>query len=123
LKQLLYKIDFYKKKILKKKMENDIKRIDIKEFREKGYLQELNRRFLHPLGLALEIVIEDETEKLGGIWDYRNDEEGIFYDLANSDEERIDRFIKNDLNIHNEMMKRSDKRIEMFGSIIEPIKK
>ena len=32
-------------------------KIDVKEFREKGYLQELNRRFLHPLGLALEIII------------------------------------------------------------------
>ena len=30
------------------------KYMPIKEFRERGYLQELNRRFLHPLGLALE---------------------------------------------------------------------
>ena len=36
----------------------EIKKIEIKEFREKSYLQELNRRFLHPLGLALEIKIE-----------------------------------------------------------------
>lgn len=59
-----------------------IKRIDIKEFREIGYLQELNRRFLHPLGLALEIVIDSETgeERLGGIWDYRDDPEGMLFD-------------------------------------------
>jgi hypothetical protein len=103
-------------------MSNNIKRIDIKEFREKGYLQELNRRFLHPLGLALEIVREDDgTEKLGGIWDYRDDEEGIYYDLANSDEERIERFSLNEQFVFNEMMKRSDKRSELFGSNIEPI--
>lgn len=60
---------------------NNIKRMDIKEFREKGYLQEVNRRFFHPLGLALEVVVEEDgTEKLGGIWDYRDDEEGMIYD-------------------------------------------
>ena len=59
---------------------SEIKRIDIKEFREKGYLQELNRQFLHPLGMALEIVIDEEgNESLGGIWDYRDDEEGMLY--------------------------------------------
>lgn len=59
--------------------------INIKEFRKKGYLQELNRRFLHPLGLALEVLIDEAgIEKLGDIWDYRNDEEGIYYDISNS---------------------------------------
>ena len=60
---------------------SEIKRIDIKEFREMGLLAELNRTFLHPLGLALEVVIDDETneEKLGGIWDYRDDPEGMLY--------------------------------------------
>lgn len=57
-----------------------IKRIDIKEFREKGLLQEANRLFFHPLGLALEIIIdEDGSYALGGIWDYRDDPEGVFY--------------------------------------------
>lgn len=55
-------------------------RIDIREFRELGYLQELNRQFLHPLGLALEVVVEDDgRERLGGVWDYRDDPEGIYY--------------------------------------------
>lgn len=58
----------------------DITRIDIAEFRSMGYLQELNRRFLHPLGLALEVVVdEDGTEHLGGVWDSRDDPEGITY--------------------------------------------
>lgn len=57
---------------------DDIKRIDIAEFREFGYLQEVNRLFFHPLGLALEVVREDDgTERLGGVWDYRDDPEGI----------------------------------------------
>jgi hypothetical protein len=62
-------------------MSNKTKRMDIKEFREMGLLAELNRVFLHPLGLALEVIIDDETgkEKLGGIWDYRDDPEGMLY--------------------------------------------
>ena len=60
-------------------MEN-IKKIDIKEFRAKGFLQEVNRKFFHPLGLALEIVITETGEELlGGILDYRDDQEGMFF--------------------------------------------
>lgn len=63
---------------------SDIKRMDIKEFRESGLLAELNRTFLHPLGLALEVVVEnDGTEKLGAIWDCRDDPEGILYGVEN----------------------------------------
>jgi hypothetical protein len=35
----------------------DMKKMDIGEFLEKGYLQEANRLFFHPLGLAL--TVED----------------------------------------------------------------
>lgn len=60
---------------------SDTKRIPIKEFRERGYLQELNRLFLHPLGLALEVVIgEDGIQTLGGIWDYRDDPAGLQFE-------------------------------------------
>ena len=62
-------------------MSDDVKRIDIAEFREFGYLQELNRGFLHPHGLALEVIVDDDgTERLGGVWDYRDDAEGIRYE-------------------------------------------
>lgn len=70
----------------------DIKTIDIKEFREKGFLQEVNRKFFHPLGLALEVIINDETgeETLGGIWDYRDDDEGMFFGPGIISKIRID---------------------------------
>jgi len=62
------------------KIVDEIKRMDIREFREVGYLQEINRQFLHPLGLALEVVVGDDgTERLGGIWDYREDPAGVRY--------------------------------------------
>lgn len=100
-----------------------IKRIDIKEFRESGYLQELNRRFLHPLGLALEIVQEDDgTEKLGSVWDYREEEEGIYYDIKNSDSSRKARFRANKRMIDAEFEDRSINRKKTLGFVIEPIK-
>lgn len=59
---------------------SEVKRIDMKEFREGGFLQEANRLFFHPLGLALEIVVnEDGSERLGGVWDSRDDPEGIAF--------------------------------------------
>jgi hypothetical protein len=99
----------------------EIKRINIKEFREKGYLQELNRRFLHPLGLALEIIDDNGIETLGGIWDYREDKEGMYYDISNSDIERKNRFIKNKLFIDNEFEQRFKERKNILGFDIEPL--
>ena len=62
-------------------MSRQVKRIEIKEFRARGYLQELNRLFLHRLGLALEVIVDEETgeEKLGGVWDFQEDPEGILF--------------------------------------------
>ena len=55
--------------------------MDIKEFREKGILQEINRRLLHPLGLAMFVKLDDQTgkEELGGIL-VTDDPEGWVFD-------------------------------------------
>jgi len=59
----------------------EIHYMSVAEFRREGYLQELNRLFLHPLGLAMEILVEDGgRERLGGVWDYRHDTEGIRFE-------------------------------------------
>lgn len=103
-------------------MTNEIKKIDIKEFREKGYLQEVNRRFFHPLGLALEVVINDDgSEQLGNIWDYREDKEGVYYSISNSDWERMERFKEKKDYIDNEMEERCKYRKEILGFDIEPL--
>ena len=62
-------------------MTDDIKRIPIKEFHQLGFIQEINRRLLHPCGLALEVILDKETgeAKLGGVWDYREDPEGMAF--------------------------------------------
>jgi len=98
---------------------NEIKRMPIKEFRAQGYLQELNRQFLHLLGLALETVIDNETgdEKLGGVWDYREDPEGMLFGeglLSLQNAERIDA----------EKTSKAKVRRKLFGNVsgIQPIK-
>jgi hypothetical protein len=103
-------------------LNNDIPKINIKEFRELGYLQELNRRFLHPLGLALEIIRDSNgTESLGGIWDYRNQNEGIYYDYKESDLDRINNSLQKKSFIDDEIEKRFKIRKEILGFDIEPI--
>ncbi len=58
-----------------------MKWMNVSEFVAFGYLQEVNRQFLHPLGLALAVAtLEDGTVKLAGIVDYRDDPEGMVFE-------------------------------------------
>jgi hypothetical protein len=59
------------------------KTLDIQMFRQIGLLQEVNRLFFHPLGLALVVgKREDGTEYLHSIQDASDDPEGIVFDWA-----------------------------------------
>jgi hypothetical protein len=97
-------------------MADEIKRIDIKEFRSLGFLQEANRQFFHPLGLALEVNIgEDGAETLGGVWDYRDDFEGILFGgkaLPNKEK------AENVKRIYDEKAK---ERIGRYGYVVQPV--
>lgn len=94
-----------------------IVRIDIATFRRLGYLQELNRRFLHPLGLALEVVVEDDgTERLGGIWDYRTDPEGMRFGDLNGVDER-----ERAIYVAKRWAERAATRRDELGYVIQPI--
>lgn len=95
-------------------MSEEIKYITIKEFRERGYLQELNRQFLHPLGMALEVRHNDDgTEALGGVWDYRDDPEGMRY-------EGIDLEAKAGI-VLDEWMDKSEQRMKTLGYVVQPV--
>lgn len=88
--------------------------MDIAEFRELGYLQEVNRRLLHPLGLALEAeLLPDGTERLGGIWDCRDDPEGAYYGPGAIDPEKAER-------VDEELVGRYDARQELLGFFTQP---
>lgn len=57
-----------------------IKRMNISEFRSEGYLQEVNRQFFHPLGLALEVMVDkDGNERISSVWDFREEPGGMYY--------------------------------------------
>lgn len=92
-----------------------IKRINLAEFRNRGYLQEVNRQFLHRLGLALEVSIEEDgTVKLGGIWDYRTDPEGIIFSDGNlPDLEHVER-------VGKELAEKDVTREKQFGWTVQP---
>lgn len=109
-------------------MADDIKYMDVEEFADEGYLQEVNRIVLHPAGLAIERrgpwtqedvedwVAEknaDHIEHIGmispeaylwafiqefgldkwhlsGVWDYRDDPEGMAFGSVDPDKrERV----------------------------------
>ena len=99
-----------------------IKHIDIKEFRLSGYLQEVNRRFFRPLGLALEVRIGDDgTEAISGIWDNRDDPEGIFYDISNSPDERKTAFKTKKAFVDEQMKAIGERRTRLLGFVVEPV--
>jgi hypothetical protein len=91
-----------------------IKYMDLREFQNAGFLQEVNRQFFHPLGLALEVVCETDgtVSALGGIWDYRDDPEGMEFDASSIDREKIDRI---------ELLRESKRavRTARYGDIIQ----
>lgn len=89
--------------------------MDLQEFIDEGYLHEVNRLVLHPLGLAIEVAInEDGTKRLGGIWDYRDDPEGmVFGDDLLSPEKAI--------NVAKQMFAKKKERNDRLGYVIQPI--
>lgn len=91
-------------------------RVDIKEFRELGFLQEANRLFFHPLGLALEVIQDaDGSERLGGVWDHRDDEEGIMFTDGMIDEQKVKQ-------VARERIKHIHARTKLFaGLFIQPV--
>lgn len=137
-----------------------IKYMDLTEFREKGFLQEANRQFFHPLGLALEWdtgwtkegleqfvrrqinlarerqgrepaapdsplkfgvidAIWDFIQKVGldkprltGVWDYRDDPEGMQFGWDHMDTDEV---IQRWINVSEEFTKHVPARRALFG--------
>lgn len=91
--------------------------MSVAEFRRLGYLQEVNRRLLHPLGLALSVNVNEDTgeETFGPVWDYRDDPEGIRYDDIEIDDE----FCERALRIGRELTERSRYRFGALNYVIQ----
>lgn len=103
---------------------NDYKKLDSTELIEKGYLQEVNRRFFHPLGLALCIEYDDESVENTRLYiiDCRDEPDGLIFDLNNSSNERNAEFLEKFNLIETELNIRKIKREKLLGFFIEPIK-
>lgn len=93
-----------------------MKYMDVKEFCDEGYLQEVNRQFFHPLGLALVIQVDDDgTHSLAGIWDNRDDPEGIYF--KDLDAEKIIKARK----VMDKQTERGIEREKALGFVVEPV--
>jgi len=98
----------------------EIRYLPLDEFVEQGYLQEANRQFFHPLGLALEIQFENgHAMSISGIWDYRDDPEGVaFYEAGLATDEAL----RKAANIAKCLAAKSQIRQEILGYVVQPLK-
>lgn len=97
--------------------------ISIHKLYHLGYIQEVNRRFFHPLGLHFNVKkdLSHPTEELmfGGIIDVREDPEGIIF---TEEEINSSKFKVNKVFIDKEFENASKQREKAFGFTIQPIK-
>lgn len=94
--------------------------MDLQRFVESGLLQEANRLFFHPRGLALVVAVDKTPEgvrnhRLTGIADYRHCPEGIYFtEFTESDVTRGQL-------IEAERVGREPGRIETLGFAVQPL--
>lgn len=87
-----------------------VKYVSADEIRDSGILHEANRLFFHPLGLALEVRLEDG---LLALQDWRDDEEGVEFAPATLDRDKAERF-------HALVQRRHESRCLRLGYVIQP---
>jgi hypothetical protein len=97
-----------------------IKRIKSAKFLlDSGLLFEINRRVLHPFGLALEVISDNNGNPLhiGDLWDYRNDPEGIIFgdDILEAGSAKFEKFLEE---FGNAKLK---ERVKALGYIVQPV--
>lgn len=80
------------------------------EFIEAGYLQEANRQFFHPLGIALAV---NATDGAILVIDIRSDMEGIIFDSGEIEPAKVQR-------VQRELDARLPIRRRALGYVIQP---
>lgn len=96
--------------------QDPVRYMDLEEFLDLGFLQEANRQFFHPLGLALEVSCSDPEGRYDTlrVWDYRDDPEGVVFEGGMLDPEKQRR-------VAVEYVRHVKARVQMFGSSIQPM--
>lgn len=89
-----------------------------KDFLDSGLLFEINRTLLHPLGLALGVQVDDETDEAYAIDIRRSDDvEGIIF----SEEQMHEGLVKlNMFRAKGENLERYLQRRKALGYIVQP---
>lgn len=92
--------------------------MSLQEFMDGGYLQEVNREFFHPLGLAISVICEEnddgelEAVELGGIVDMRSDPEGMVFAEGEIDDDLVKK-------VDEEFAEKAENRMDKYGFIIQ----
>lgn len=91
--------------------------MDLREFRDGGYLSEVNRRILHPLGLALAVNFDDDGKATGMfVYDDRADPEGWRFG-----ESIMEEVIAKAQLFQTEWEARRPVRFERLGYMVQPV--
>ena len=90
--------------------------IDLNEFRDFGFLQEANRRFFHPLGLALFVRVDGDGKCISlGCQDGRDDPEGFcFTGVDNVAIEKVGR-------VQALLDRNGEYRRKLFGYVVQEL--
>jgi hypothetical protein len=88
--------------------------MDPVKFKDDGYLQEVNRRFLHILGLSLGFAIGEDGGTQVVIYDQRNDMQGMIFPDGLLQKRKVDF-------INAEFEKRSRIRQQAFSFVEQPV--
>ncbi len=88
--------------------------MDPQEFHAEGYLQEVNRRFLHPLGLSLAW----DGQFAFAVVDQRDDPRGTWYEL--DDDGVTQTFVAKMDNVQKQWNARYEARQNALGFMIQP---
>ena len=97
----------------------DYKTMDLDEFMQVGLLQEINRKFLHPMGLALSVSVNKESGKVEGfgpIWDFRDDPEGMRFEDYVISKDKVDR-------VEKMFVAKKEVREKVLGYHVQPSEK
>lgn len=88
--------------------------LDLNTFVVFGYLQEANRLFFHPLGLALQ-VIQEGRPRLRVI-DARDDPEGVVFERLDGEAEK-----KRAVRVAERAEEKGRVRVERWGWTVQPV--
>lgn len=96
------------------------KYMDLSEFREQGYLQEVNRLFFHPVGLEMEIEQGPGCQpKIKGIVDYRLQKGGAFFGISKMGPGEQLQCAKKAGHVADQFEKYAAERVEVIGEVYE----